>query len=79
MALLAYSRFTKRVYDGRVEENVAPGRFVVAVSAVDPDGDPYGIVSFRLLNQEKHNTFSIDDQGKNGLVSMHRQLRFSKR
>ncbi|XP_076064277.1 fat-like cadherin-related tumor suppressor homolog, partial [Oratosquilla oratoria] len=55
--------FSKPLYDGRVQENRAPGQPVARVEAEDPDTGVYGDFAYSLLDVTLKDTFRIDKNG----------------
>lgn len=56
-------RFERPVYEGWVDENGAPGQFVLTLKALDPDGGEFGALEFAILYQSLEGSFSVDKEG----------------
>ncbi|XP_071532452.1 fat-like cadherin-related tumor suppressor homolog isoform X3 [Panulirus ornatus] len=56
-------RFSRTVYEGRVEENSAPGQLILTLHAHDPDAGGYGVLRYDILDQTAEGAFRIDKEG----------------
>ncbi|XP_042236772.1 protocadherin Fat 1-like, partial [Homarus americanus] len=56
-------RFLRTLYEGRVDENSAPGQLVLTLQAQDPDAGGFGALQYHILHQTTEGTFKIDKEG----------------
>lgn len=63
VCVCCWCRFSRTVYEGRVEENSAPGQLVLTLHAHDPDAGGFGALQYDILDQTAEGTFRIDKEG----------------